>query len=107
MMSVVSLRSYDVMLGYFSHLLLLLHAMFGIYSNTQNRSAACTIGLMGHYTGIPRNCLSIFKLGPVFALVSQFHIGGPPGLVLHETALAYEEVSVVKHSFFTIICLPM
>ena len=33
------------------------------YSNTQKRSARRTIGRTGLYTGIPRFCLSVFKLG--------------------------------------------
>ena len=97
--SVVGLRSCDIMLGDFSHLLLVLHAVFGIYLNTQNHSVACAIGRMGCYTGIPRNCLSIFELGPVFALFSGLHIGDPPG------TLTYTDVFVVKNSFFTIVCL--
>ena len=40
------------------------------YSNTQNYSGVRGIGRMGHYTGIPRSCLSIFKL-QVIVLLSR------------------------------------
>ena len=40
------------------------------YLKTLNHSAAPVIGQTGRYTGIPRICLSVFKLGWVFALFS-------------------------------------
>ena len=65
-----------VILGDFGHTLLVLQAVFGMsyrskYSNTQNHLAACVIDWTGHCTGIPRNCVSVFRLGLALALLPR------------------------------------
>ena len=55
-----------------------------------------TIRQTGHYSGIPSNCLSVFKLGWVFEVFSVLtarstrptpthRVGDPPGVVLYDT----------------------
>ena len=53
----VGLRSFDIILGNFSHTLLVLHAMFRMR--------------VGHYIGILTTRVSFFKLGRVLALCPQ------------------------------------
>ena len=65
---VVSFRSYDIIVGKFSHTLLVLHAVFRKYTKIveytkENRLAARAIVRTGRYVGISRSCLSVFKMG--------------------------------------------